>query len=137
MTPNRGWYPASVKKSKSKVPENIKLDVQVRADALVKDVLKPRLIKPPPEDERFNYLVDLHTKWYRSYFYFNGTFRCPAPNCISEFFETKFARMEYVGNERFNLSYMRHTGQWNEIYHNLPLDQAMEVLIDAPHFFPV
>lgn len=96
---------------KSKMPENIKLEVETKANEFVESFLKPEYIKPPPEDMRFNYIVDIYTKWYRSYFYFCAKYASPDPRAASPFFERKFARMEYVGDNLFNLSYMRHTGK--------------------------
>ena len=49
-------------------------------------------------------------------------------------FETKFARMEYVGNERFNLSYMRHTQKWWEIYQELTITECLKLIVEEPHF---
>jgi hypothetical protein len=40
------------------------------------------------------------------------------------------------GDERFNLSYMRHTGQWWEIYTELSLDESLDAIRDEPHFLP-
>jgi hypothetical protein len=47
-----------------------------------------------------------------------------------------FARMEYAGNDRFNLSYMRHTGAWFEIYTSLSVDECLVAVRDDPHFLP-
>jgi hypothetical protein len=91
------------------VPENIKAEVETKAKELVESFLKPEYIKPPPEDMRVNYVVDIYTKWYRSYFYFCEKYASPSPIAIPPFFEAKFGRMEYVGECLFNLSYMRHT----------------------------
>jgi hypothetical protein len=38
------------------------------------------------------------------------------PNAISEYFEMRFARLEYAGGEKFNTAYMRYAGQWWEIF---------------------
>ncbi len=40
---------------------------------------------------------------------------------ISGFFEARFARLEYAGNEKFNMAYKRHTGQWWEIFQDFTL----------------
>ena len=48
----------------------------------------------------------------------------------------KFARLEYVEGNRFNLSYMRHTGEWIEVYPDLSLDQCLATIKDDPLFFP-
>jgi hypothetical protein len=42
--------------------------------------------------------------------YFISVYACPAPNAFSPSFETNFAHMEYVGGDKFALSFMRHTG---------------------------
>jgi hypothetical protein len=127
---------ASRKSPKSKVPDNVKTEVETKANELVESFLKPEYIEPPPEDMRFNYVVDIYTKWYRNYFYFCAKYACPSPEAISPFFETKFARMEYVGKGLFNLSYMRHTGSWFEIFQKLSVDECLEVMKDLPHFQP-
>ena len=80
--------------------------------------------------------MDIFTKWYRNYFYFCAKYHNPGPNAISPFFETKFARMEYVAEDQFNLSYMRHTGQWWELFSGLSLNECIETIEDMPHFTP-
>jgi hypothetical protein len=130
------WMASPPRKPKYKVPESIKAHVQGKADQLIESILKPEHIKSPLEDARFNYIVDIYSKWYQRYFYFCATYRCPAPNRISEFFETRFARLEYAGNETFNLSYMPHTGQWVELFTNLTLDECLESIRSEPHYLP-
>ena len=124
------------KPTKSKVPDALKRTLQEKAVQVIEDTLKPKHIKPPPTDNDWNYLTDIYSKWYRSYFYFCATYACPGPNAISPSFDTKFARMEYVGGEKFNLSYMRHTGQWWEIYQDLPMLECIERILQEPHFVP-
>jgi hypothetical protein len=130
------WRPHLTKRLKHKVPETVKAHVQEKADHLIKFALKPEHIKPPPKENFLNYITDIYSKWYRSYFYFCAMYRCSAPNRISEFFESRFARLEYVGNERFNLSYMRHTGQWVELFADLSLDDCLESIKYEPHYLP-
>ncbi len=130
------WVYNPPKPSKPKVSESFKKEVKHKADELIESVLKPEHIKPPPEGAQRNYLVGIFSKWYRSYFYFCSKYNCPGPNAISPSFEEKFARMEYVGEHRFNLAYMRHTGQWWEIYQDLSLEKCLESVAHEPHFFP-
>lgn len=108
-----------------KVPSNVKAEVQQKADQLFETILKPQHIKPPPKNYKFNYIVDIFTKWYRHYFYFCARYCSPGPHALSPFFETRFARMEYTGQNRFHLSYMRHTGEWIRIY---PIITALSFL---------
>jgi len=130
------WKSQGSKRPKQKVPESLKLKVEKEADSFIQSILKPEHIKAPPKDSDFNYLVDIYSKWYHSYFYFCATYRCPFPDAISEFFEARFARLEYKGNDRFGLSYMRHTGQWVEIYYDLTLEECLECIKSEPHYLP-
>lgn len=81
------WVYSPPKQPKPKVPESVKMDLEKKAKALVETVLKPTYMEPLPEETRFNYIVDIYTKWYRSYFYFCAKYHSPGPNAISPFFE--------------------------------------------------
>ena len=98
--------------STAPLPEVLKQEVTTKANELIETVLKPKYIQPPPENPRFNYLVDISDKWYHKACYFCAEYRVTSPNPIKPSFEAKFARMHYAGNRRFHLSFMRHTGQW-------------------------
>ena len=136
MTRKMTWVFAPAKSRTFKIPDGIKAKTEEGAHHLIESKLKPQHIKPNPPDNDFNYVVDIYSKWYRHYFYFCAKYRCPAPNRISEFFEHKFARLEYSGNDSFNLSYMRHTGQWWELYQGMSLKECLEAICQEPHFLP-
>jgi hypothetical protein len=110
--------------------------VETKAKDLIENVLKPKHVLPPKEDEKFNYITDIGAKWYRNYFYFISIYTCPAPNALSPTFESKFARMEYVGDGKFALYFMRHTGEWVGIYDALSVDECMKAIQDDPWFLP-
>jgi hypothetical protein len=114
----------------------VKREVETRAHEFVEAVLKPKHLKPAPKNADWNYLVDISTKWYRNYFYFCATYCSPGPHAIAPSFETQFARLEYVGNQQFHLSYMRHTGQWWELYTALSVEECLQAIRDEPHFLP-
>jgi len=120
------WMPAPQKKSKSQVPDNLRAEVQTKANELVESVLKPKHIQPPPKGHHFNFITDIGTKWVGSSFYFGATYACPGPNAIKPSFEARFARLEYVGGNRFNLAYMRHTGKWIELFAGMTLQQCLD-----------
>jgi hypothetical protein len=128
----RTWAPS--KMLKPKVPDDLKKEVQAKADDLVATVLKPKYIKPPPKNPEWNYPVELWTKWYRSFFYFGSTWASPGPNRIAPTFEVRFARLEYVGDKRFNLAYFRHTEEWWTIHKGLTLDECLELVGDGGPF---
>lgn len=130
------WVFAPAKSPIFKIPDNVKALIEERANQLIESVLKPQHIKPKPPGSDLNYVVDIYSKWHRHYFYFCAKYRCPAPNRISEFFEHKFARLEYSGSDSFNLSYMRHTEQWWELYQEMSLKECLEAIRQEPHFLP-
>ena len=59
----RNWRASTPKRAKPKVPPAIKAEVERRGNERVEAVIKPKHIKPPPDDTDFNYLVDIYTKW--------------------------------------------------------------------------
>jgi hypothetical protein len=130
------WISSPSRPTRPRVTDNVKADVERKAAELVEKVLKPQHIKPPPEDVRFNYIVDIYTRWHGNYFYFCAKYHSPGPNAISPFFEVKFARLEYVGGSHFNLSFMRHTGQWVEVYTDCSLDECLSAIREDAFFQP-
>ncbi len=136
MAKKQWGYSPQKKQSTTKVPDSVKQEVEQKAKELVDATLKPQYVKPPPKEPQFNYLVDIYTRWYRHYFYFCSTYNVPGPNAISPSFEDKFARLEYVGPDQFNLSYMRHTEQWFEIAPDISLEQALTMIKQGGSFTP-
>ena len=130
------WVYSPPKQPKLKVPESVKMDLEKKAGALVETILKPTYIEPPPEDARFNYIVDIYKVAPQLLLLLCKVSLSPGPNAISPFFETKFARLEYIGNGRFNLSFMRHTEKWVEIYTDLSADECLSAVKDDPLFHP-
>lgn len=134
--PPKTWVYSPDKPPKPKVPESEKELVQQKCNELIETELKPKYIEPPPTDHDFNYRVDIFGKWYRSYFYFCSIFNCPSPRAISPSFESRFARLEYMGRDCFNVAYMRHTGQWHEILYEVTLKECLSELRNNPLLQP-
>ena len=134
--PRKVWMLSPTKSPKPPLPESIKAELTAKAMHLIENVLKPKHVLPPKPDAQFNYITDLSGKWNRGYFYFIASYASPGPNAFSPAFETKFARMEYVGDGKFALSYLRHTGAWLEIYETLSMDECLKAIQDDPCFTP-
>jgi len=120
----------------SHVPDAVKEKVTAKANEIIETVFKPRYIKPPPKNERFNYIVDIYTKWNKGCLYFRAKYACPGPNALSPFFEDSFTRLAYMANGRFNLAYMRHTGKWQEVFNDLSMEDAFDAIREQPFFHP-
>jgi hypothetical protein len=112
----------------------VKAQAEAKARKFVEEVLKPQQVKPPPKDARFNYVTDITLKWHGSSLFFIQVYACPGPNALSPTFEAKLARMRHAGGGKFDLAFMRHTGQWVELYQGLTVDQCLEAIRDDPWF---
>jgi len=130
------WGYSPRKATTSQLQETLKREVTTKANELLETVLKPKHIQPPPENPQFNYIVDIYGKWYHRYFYFCATYCVRDPNATVPSFEAKFTRMEYAGNNRFHMAFMRHNGQWVEMYTGLSLDECLAAIRDDPFFQP-
>ena len=88
-TPKTWMLPSPTQRTaKAPLPERIKADVDAKATKLV-EKLKPKYIQPPPKEPRFNYIIDVWTKWIGGTLYFGTTYACPGPTAISPSFEAK------------------------------------------------
>ena len=134
--PRKAWVFSPERKRKSSLPGTLKDEVDVKAGELIEGVLKPRHVKPPPEGSQFNFITDITTKWIGSTCYFISIYACPGPNAIAPTFEEKFARMEYGGDAKFTLSFMRHTGKWVGLFAGISVDECMKAIRDDPWFQP-
>jgi hypothetical protein len=132
----KAWIASTGKASEASLPGTLKDEVETKAGSLVESVLKPMHVQPPPKDARFNYITDITIKWIGSTCYFISIHACPGPNAITHTFETKFARMEFVGNAKFALSFMRHTGKWIALYAGLSVDECLQAIQNDPWFTP-
>ena len=103
------WVYAPKKPTPPKVPEALKREVETKANALVESVLKPQHVQEPPPDPQFNYIEDLSTKWYPQLLLLLRALHVAGPYAMVPSFEAKFARLTYLGGERFSLAAMRHT----------------------------
>jgi hypothetical protein len=119
------------------VAASIKAEVEAKANDLIERVLKPKYVLPPKKDEQLNYITDIGAKWHGNYFYFFSTYACPGPNAFLPSFESRFARMEPVGGDKFALYSMRYTGkEWVGVYDALSIDECMNAIKDDPWFVP-
>lgn len=132
----KGWMTPLGKTPKPSVPVSITAELEAKATDLIENVLKPKYVLPPKKDEPFNYITDIGTKWYRNCYYFISTYACLGPNAISPTFDSKFARMEYLGDGKFDLFFVRHNDKWFALYHDISVDECMEAIQNDAWFVP-
>ena len=139
MTMGKPREPWNIRPAKKRtiVTDSIKTEVETKASDLIRNVLKPKHVLAPKENEQFNYITDIGAKWYRNFFYFFSTYACPDPNALSPSFESKFARMEPLPDGKFALYFMRYTGkEWVGVFDELSVDECMKAIQDDEWFIP-
>jgi len=109
------YGPAKSKKTRPKAPEELIEYLQKKGDEIVEKTFKPKYLLPVYEEQTLNQIVDIYTKWYRNCFYFCVKYKCP-PDAHRQSFENKFVKLEYLGNDEFQYSCMRHNGKWNPTF---------------------
>ena len=111
--------------------------ITAACERFIEDVLKPRFL-PEIRPTEFNYCVDIFGKWHGTKHRFLQRFRNDRPDryCEREFI-APFARLEYVGRDRFDLSYFRHTEQWWPVDRGVTLDEALALLETNGIYHPV
>lgn len=112
-----------------------KSSIESRCQPLIKK-LKSQYVLENPKKE-FNYLVDIYLKWYRNYLYFCEKYKSESTNRIADEFEEKFVRLKCTKRDKYEFSYMRHTGQWFLVTYDLSLDECLEMIEDTPTFHPI
>jgi hypothetical protein len=130
------WVYSPSSKAGTGLDAATKAQVEAKAQELIDNELKPKHVKPPPEDARFNYVTDVTLKWHGSTLFLVAVYACPGPNAISPSFESRFARLRPAAGGRFDLSFMRHTGQWVELFQGRTLDECLQEIRDDPWFIP-
>jgi hypothetical protein len=129
------WISKESRKTKVKPTDSEKNEILTHCQPLVELFAKQYVRENP--DKRFNYLVDVYTKWHKNYLYFCEKFKSEHPNRIADEFEFKFVRLENTGKDRYNFSYLRHTGKWFLVTTDLTLKECIEMMQANPNFQPV
>ena len=124
-------------RSGNKPSDAEKRAITAACERFIEDVLQPRFL-PEVRPSEFNYCVDIFGKWHGTKYRFLQRFRNDQPDSYSEReFIAPFARLEYVGRDRFDLSYFRHTGQWWPVDRGVTFDEALALLETKGIYHPV
>ena len=126
-------------RKKPAVPELLKQTLTQKAEQRIEEKFRPGLSNQAEAAQKhgFNYVVEIYTTWRGRYFYFCARYCSPRQEEEDVFFEVRTTRMEYIGDRRFNLAYMRHTGKWQEVFHGLSLEEGLATIESEELFWPV
>ena len=135
MAPRQWVYVGA--RAGNKPSDEEKEAITAACERFIEDVLKPRFL-PEIRPTEFNYCVEIFGKWHGNKYRFLQRFRNDRPDrYIESEFISPFARLEYVGRDRFDLSYFRHTEQWWPVDRGLTLDEALALLETKGIYHPV
>jgi len=135
-TQQKTWVVNPKSRPKSPVPKMTKERLDKLAHELIEEEFRPRYVKQPRKNDKFNYIADIYTKWVRNCFYFCAEYRSPCLDDRSAKYEMKFARLEYLSSGKYILSYQRHNGQWWETDHNISAPKALRIISGGAWFTP-
>ena len=76
MATKKTWV-LTRKTLKAKPTEDAKERSLHLADKLIETDLKPKHVKRPPKNNKFNYIVDIYTKWFGNSLYFCAKYSTP------------------------------------------------------------
>ena len=111
--------------------------ITAACERFVEGILKPRFLSEIQPTE-FNYCVDICGKWHGNKYRFIQRYRNDRPDrYIVPEFTSPFARLEYIGHDRFDLAYFRHTEQWWPVDRGVSLAEALELLEAKGIYHPV
>jgi hypothetical protein len=121
----REWMPQAPRRAA--VGEAEKQRIVAACDAFIRDVLKPRFL-PQINPTKSSYPVDIHGVWAGGRYRFVQRYRSGHENSRGEEFDAPFARLDRIGNDRFDIYWMRHTGKWWRLYTGVTLVEALRIL---------
>jgi len=96
-------------------------------EVFIRDVLKPRFLSEIRPTE-WNYVVDIHGAWAAGRYRFMQRYRSGMAHNRGEEFDAPFARIDRMGQDRFDIYWMRHTGKWWRLHVGVTLAEALRIL---------
>ena len=110
-----------------------KTQLTVLFEPLINDY-KKKLIKAKP-NKKHSYVIDFYSKFYRGFFYLCAEYKAEHENRRFDGFEVKFARLEFIETNKYNLAYVRHTGQWWTVNENVTAEYCFGNINNNPLFY--
>jgi hypothetical protein len=108
-----------------------KAAIAALCERFIEETLKPRFL-PEILPTRFNYAVELLGKWRGNRYSFATRFRSGFPDNTGEEFNSAFTRLDYVegtpAGPRFDVMWLRHTGQWFRLHAGVTLEEALHLI---------
>lgn len=116
-----------------------KAAIAAACERLIAGTLKP-LFLPEIRATQFNYPIDISGKWRGNKYSFITRYRSDFPGNAGEEFESAFARFDHVEESimenRFDVMWHRHAGQWWRLHSSVTLEEALRLIETEPLLQP-
>jgi hypothetical protein len=136
LGPGKCDQPGGLTMTANKLSEVEKALVTATCQRFIDEILKPRFL-PAITPTAFNYSVDIQGKWHGSRYRFIQRYRSGFPENLGEEFDAPVARLDWIGPDRFDIQWHRHTGAWYRLYRDQTLVQALKTIADDGHLHPL
>ncbi len=103
--------------------------------AFIADVLKRRFL-PAVRPTEFNYPIAIHGEWHGDRYRFLRRYRSDDPRSGEPEFDARFARLDHVSRDLFDLSWHRHTGERVRHFPRVSLAAALHLIETGTYFEP-
>lgn len=108
-------------------------------ERLIAGTLKPRFL-PEIRPTKFNYPVDIFGKWRGSKYNFILRYRSGFSENAGKEFDSAFTRIDHIeesiDENRFDVMWHRHTGQWFRMHSSVTLEEALRLIETEPLLQP-
>ncbi len=105
--------------------------IAAACERLIVEFLKPRFL-PVIRRTQFNYPIDIFGKWRGSKYSFITCYRSGFTDNAGEEFDSAFTRLDHVEEElaenRFDVMWHKHTGQWWRLHSSVTLEKALSLI---------
>ena len=98
--------------------------------------MKPRFLSEI-QPTQFNYPVDILGKWRGARYRFIQRYRSGFADNLGEEFDAPFARLDWIGRNRFDIQWHRHNGPWFRLHNGLTLVEAIAAIKADGHLHPL
>lgn len=112
-----------------------KAAITAACDEFIANVLVPRFL-PEIRPTEFNYPIAIYGKWHGNKYRFIQRYRSDRDDSFEPEFEAPFTRLEFVGRDRFDISYFRHTEKWFRLFRDVSLRDALRLIEDEGLLHP-
>jgi hypothetical protein len=123
--PRKIWAPGPARPQAPNTAE--KRAIISACEHFIATVLKPRFL-PEIKPTQFNYPIDIHGEWRAGRYRFMKRYRSGFADNAGWEFDAPFARLSRMAPDRFDIHWMRHTGQWWPMYSGKTLEEALHLL---------